>query len=82
MLPKEHEDHKGHDLKSPIDDEILKKSSLLFKPLDNNKTYAVSYIKLFDLVWGVKFKTQFVKFVLVDSSLYVCCMSIRKHYDD
>lgn len=40
LLPKEHEDHKGHDLKSPIDDEILKKSSLLFKPLDNNKTYA------------------------------------------
>ena len=52
LLPKEHEDHKGHDLKTPIDDEILKKPSLFFKPLDNNKTYAVSYIKLFDLVWG------------------------------
>jgi hypothetical protein len=48
LLPKEHEDHKGHDLKTPIDDEILKKPSLIasesaIRPTYNHKKILTPY---------------------------------------
>lgn len=40
LLPNERENHSHHEVKSPVDDEMMKKPSELFKLLDNNKTYA------------------------------------------
>lgn len=44
LLPEEKDEHSQHETKSSIDDDTIKKPSRLFKPLDNNKTYAVSLV--------------------------------------
>ncbi|XP_052100305.1 rRNA N6-adenosine-methyltransferase ZCCHC4-like [Mytilus californianus] len=40
LLPKEKDDHSQHETKSSVDDDTIRSPSRLFRPLDNNKTYA------------------------------------------